>query len=149
MKRLFVILALLGLAPSALAELLGNGIWVQRGKAAAQEMTIETVGSARKITYRFRGPDGKWDDKNLVTITTALDGKDAPIVVNGKPTAQTMAVQRVDANHTSTVLKSSGKPYGISRAEISPDGKVMKVENEITDPIGGPVGKRTDYWDRK
>ena len=48
------------------------------------------------------------------------------------------------------VLKFQGKEEGISKAELSPDGKVLKVENEYTDPNpNGLVGKQIQYWDRQ
>jgi len=78
------------------------------------------------------------------------DGKDAAMLVDGKPTGQSMAIRKVDANHTHTVLKLNGKDCGTSRSEVSADGKVMTSEGEFTNPACGGVGKKTvSVWDRK
>ena len=149
MTRLAFILGLLGLSTMALADSFLVGTWLPRNSTSTLVMLVEEVGAGRKITYKAILPDGKFNDKMVMTMQTQLDGNDAPVLVNGKPTGETMAVRRIDANHMSTVLKMQGKQFGTSRAEVSPDGKVLKVDNEITDPIGGPVGKRIEYWDRK
>jgi hypothetical protein len=48
------------------------------------------------------------------------------------------------------VIRFQGKDVGTSKSELSPDGKVLKVENENTSSTGGPpVGKQIVYWDRK
>jgi hypothetical protein len=48
------------------------------------------------------------------------------------------------------VLKLQGKEASISKAELSPDGTVLKVEKEYTDPNpNGLVGKQIQYWDRQ
>jgi hypothetical protein len=48
------------------------------------------------------------------------------------------------------VLKFQGKEAGISKGEISPDGKVLKVENDNTvDSANGIAGKSAQYWDKK
>ena len=79
------------------------------------------------------------------TVLTPLDGKDVPLLVNGKPSGQTMGIKRIDSRHTVTVLRFQGKETGISKAEISPDGKVLKIETDYatsnptrkTDPVLG------------
>jgi hypothetical protein len=70
-------------------------------------------------------------------------------LVNGKPTGQTMGLRTIGSRHTVTVLKFQGKETDLSKAEISPDGKVLKVEddNAISNP-SGLVGKQLQYWDR-
>ena len=51
-------------------------------------------------------------------------------MVNGKPTGQTMGIKKMDGRHTVAVLRFQGKEAGILKGEISPDGKVLMVENE-------------------
>lgn len=112
-------------------------------------MTIEAWGpnGGRKITDVFHTPDGK---AATMSITTAMDGSDATVLVNGQPIPDTMAIKKVDDFHTVTVLKSKGKQYGISRATLSPDYKTITVENEITNAIDGhQIGKHTEVWVRK
>jgi len=71
-------------------------------------------------------------------------------LINGKPSGQTMGIKRIDSRHTVMVLKFQGKEAGISKAELSSDDKVLKVENEYTDPNPiGLAGKQIQYWDRQ
>ena len=146
MIRLTLLLALLSLGTTAVAQvtILELGTWVQRGAAAPLVLTIEKAGSGRKLTYRIRKPDGKFDSTFEMTVVTELDGKDAPTIINGKPTNESMAIKRLDALHAFTSLKRQGKEYGTSKAELSPDGKVMKVEDHI---FG--TEKKINYWDKK
>jgi hypothetical protein len=149
MARLLLVLFLLVTTNAARADMgiLGLGTWAQRNGVLV--LTIEEAGAARKLTYRTRGPDGKFM-AGALTVVTAGDGKDAPMLIDGKPTGQSMAIRKVDATHTHTVLKLNGKECGISRGEISADGKVMKSEDEYTNPACGAVGKKTvTVWDRK
>jgi hypothetical protein len=110
-------------------------------------MTIEACcGSAgRRIVYRVVGHDDVF-----MSIDSAMDGSEAPVLVGGKPTGETMAIKRVDDHHAVSVLRMNGKMFGTSKATISADGKTLTVENEITDAVQGHrVGKRTETWQRK
>jgi hypothetical protein len=146
MLRLAFLLALLGFGTAALAQtsILELGTWVQRGAAAPLVLTIQPEGSGRKLTYKIRKPDGKLDPTFEMTLVTQLDGKDSPTVINGKPTNETMAIKRLDALHAVTSLRRQGKEYGTSKAELSADGKVMKVEDHM---FG--TEKKINYWDKK
>jgi hypothetical protein len=149
MTRLPLAFFLLVLAAATQADMgvLALGTWVQRNGVLV--LTIEEAGAARKLTYRTRGPDGKFMKGDL-TLVTMGDGKDSPMLVDGKPTGQSLAIRKVDANHTLTVIRLNGKDCGTSRAEISADGKVMKSEDEYTNTACGMVGKKTvNLWDRK
>jgi hypothetical protein len=111
-------------------------------------MTVEELGTGWKLTYKVVGPDAP--GSIVSTVLTPLDGKDVPLLVNGKPSGQTMGIKRIDSHHTVTVLKFQGKETGISKAEISPDGKVLTVENDYaTSNPNGLVGKQIQYWDRQ
>jgi len=52
----------------------------------------------------------------VMTVTPPFDGSDAPMLVNGKPSGQTMGIKWVDAHHTITVLKMNGKG-GVRQAD--------------------------------
>ena len=151
MKRAMFVLSMLAVSTGASAQILEIGTWVQRGPSKTPlVLTIEMAGSGRKLTYRVRQPDGKVSEQAMLTIVTQLDGQDASMMANGQPTGSTMAIRKLDAHHAITVLKMQGQQYGTSKAEISADGKVMTVENEIT--LGQPgqdAGKHVEYWDRK
>ena len=76
--------------------------------------------------------------------------KNRLVMMNGLPSGQTMAARRIDDRHSTTVVKYQGKLFATSNAELSADGKVMKVENDVI--VGTPgqeVGQRIDYWDKQ
>ena len=111
-------------------------------------MKVEEVGTGWKLTYKVVGPTAAVS--TVSTVLTPLDGKDVPLLVNGKPSGQSMGIKRIDSRHTVTVLRFQGKETGISKAEISPDGKVLKVENDYaTSNPNGLVGKQIQYWDKQ
>jgi hypothetical protein len=123
-----------------------TGIWVRRDMPG-MTMTIHSWGaSGGRITYDIQ-MGGK---VSVMAIESALDGTDATVIVDGKPTPQTMAIKRLDDRHTFTVLKNGGKPAGTSKCEMSADGKTLTVENEIpATAAGGTPMKSTETWNRK
>jgi hypothetical protein len=110
-------------------------------------MTVERWGKGgRKLTYRIKVPAGEM----VSTIESPLDGSDAPVMLNGKPTGETMGIKRVDERHTVAVLKFNGQAFGTSRASFSPDFNTLTIENEITAAVAGrQIGKHTEVWLRK
>ena len=108
-------------------------------------MTIEACcNGGRRVIYHLVGSE------MVMSVTSPFDGSDAPVLVAGKPSGQTMAIKWVDKHHTITILKTNGKAVGISKATFSADGKKITVENEITSTAGGQaIGKQTEIWVRK
>lgn len=111
-------------------------------------MTIEPYGAGgSRITYRFKmDPKAK---ESVMIIESALDGSEAPVMVDGKPSAETMAIKRLDDRHTFTVVKMNGQPHGNSKSELSTDGKTLNVENEPSPLAPGGPAKTTQIWSRK
>jgi hypothetical protein len=143
-----VILAALD-SSSARAQL-SVGTWVRQDDdpaSAAMTMTVEACCGAggRRLTYRMTGRDDI-----LMTVETLMDGTDAPVLVAGKPSGETMGIKRLDERRAVAVLKMNGQEFGISRATISADGNTLTIENEITvGRAGEPVEKKTEIWVRK
>jgi hypothetical protein len=108
-------------------------------------MTVEEVGSGWKLTYKLVGPDAP--GTNVSTVLTPLDGKDVPVLVEGKPSGQTMGIKKIDSRHTVGVVKFQGKKMGISKGELSPNGKVLTVETDYAD--SNPIRKEIQYWDKQ
>ena len=108
-------------------------------------MTIEACcNGGRRLVYHLV------DLKTVMTIESRLDGSEAPVLVDGKPSAETMAINRVDDHHSITVVKMNGKPFGTSSATLSADGKTITVANDFSASVGGhPAGKFTETWVRK
>jgi hypothetical protein len=97
----------------------------------------------RRLTYHvdINGTE------TLLIVETKLDGSEAPVMMNGKPNGQTMAITRVDAHHASTVLRMNGKPFGTSQATLSADGRTLTVLDDFSSSVGDPqVGKYTEVW---
>jgi hypothetical protein len=147
------ILVVLGSALLLIAADGAIGTWIRQAGAGASAggqmtMTVEPWGAnGRKLTYRVKGQGGT---DMILTVESPMDGTDAPVLLNGKPSGETMGIKRVDSHHSVTVLKMNGQQFGISRATLSPDGKTITVENEITAQAGGrQPGKATETWLRK
>lgn len=121
--------------------------WVKRS-APPMMMTIEPAGSGIKITYRMLDPKGAPINQSIMTVVSGLDGKDAPTLVDGKDSGQTIAIRRIDATHTASVLKLQGKEYMKSQSELSPDGRSLKIENDAS-ASNPSAQKQIEYWDRK
>jgi hypothetical protein len=149
MMRIALGLCLLALASSASPQL-AVGTWNKRGDHAKMLMIIEPDGSATKITYKVLAPDGKPLPQGVMTLVTQMDGNEVPVLVNGKPSGETMAIRKIDERHTSTIVKMNGAPFGTSKSELSADGRTLRVENTATaDAPGQPAGPRVEYWDKQ
>ena len=139
--------ALLAIASPAVADNSPVGTWVKKDEAGNPKMilTIEQWGSNQaKVTWHVK------EAALVLTIVSKLDGSDAPVLVNGKPSGQTMAIKRIDKLHSSTVVKMNGKSFGTSKGAFSEDFKTLTVENDYAEPAGGnQAGKTTEVWIRK
>ena len=79
-------------------------------------MTVEACcRGGRKLTYRINMKG----TNSIMTVESPFDGTAVPVLVDGKPSAETMAIKRVDDHHTTTVVKVSGQPYGTSKSTLS------------------------------
>jgi hypothetical protein len=86
----------------------------------------------------------------LVLVQSTLDGADAPVLVAGKPSSETMAIKRVDDHHLTALVKMNGKTFSTSKSTLSADGKTLTVENDVTSSAAGqPVGKVVEVWVKK
>jgi hypothetical protein len=150
MKRTTFVMCLLSLSSIVRADILPAGTWVRRDPTQKNSriiMTVEAAGAGRKITYKFVTPEAPAG--YTMTVLTQFDGKDAPFMVDGKPSGQTVATRMIDSRHAAGVVKMNGKVTGTSKSEISPDGKVLKSENTTTTGAGGKVETTVEYWDKQ
>ena len=139
---------LAGAAPAGAADS-PVGTWVKKADAGkpAMTLTIDSWGRGKaKLTY-----DIKIKDTSMVlTIVSALDGSEAPVLMNGKPSGETMAIKLIDKLHSSTVVKMDGKPFGTSKGTFAPDYSTLTVENDFASAVAGNTpGKSTETWTRK
>jgi len=139
-------LLLTGASPAAAADS-PIGTWVKKAEAGKPAMTLEieqwSPGRA-KLTWRIA-------QANMVlTIVSTLDGSFAPLLMNGKPSGETMSIKLIDRRHATGVVKMNGKPFGTSKSTFSDDFKTMTVENDFSESMGGnQAGKSTEVWTRK
>jgi hypothetical protein len=131
-------------AVAGLAQAAGSDIGTWAKTEGTMTLTIEAHGSARRLVYHVK------DKPITLTVDSDLDGKDAPVMMNGKLSGETMAIRKVDAHHYSTVLKINGRPFGTSEATFSDDFSKMTVHTDIQRAeMGREVGKKTETWVRQ
>jgi hypothetical protein len=145
LKFFSLALCLATLTPMLRADILAIGTWVRRPNkdGGSSTMFIETAGTGRKLTFKVPIAGG---GITTMIVTTQLDGKDAPVLVDGKPSGETMAIRLMDDRHAVNVIKMNGNELLTQKSELSVDGKVIKVES-IPAVSGGQYG--TEYWDKK
>jgi hypothetical protein len=147
-KRLARGIAILGIMWAApLYAQLEVGTWVRTPtKAMPNSMTMKIevcCGGGRRLSYSFAAGD----QAMLMLVETKLDGSEAAVLVNGKPSGETMAITRVDAHHANTILRMNGKEFATSTATLSADGKTLSVINDCASTTGCmPLGKSTETW---
>lgn len=59
-------------------------------------------------------------------------------------------LEKIDDRHTFTIVKFEGKQTGISKSELSADGKTITAENDYS--VSGPQGSannRIQHWDKQ
>ena len=149
MMRIAFGLCLLALASGAWCQL-AVGTWNKRGDHPTLLMIIEPAGTGMKITYKVLTPDGRPLPQAIMTLVTQFDGNEVPVLVDGKPSGETMAIRRIDERHSSTIVKLNGAAFGTSKSELSADGRTLRVENTTSGDVPGqPAGTRIEYWDRQ
>lgn len=124
------------------------GTWIKKAEGYKPEMTmiIEAWSAGKgKLTYRVKGMGSI-----AVTIVSAMDGSEAPVLVSGKATGETQAIKLVDKYHSVTVVKMDGKPYGTMKGTFSKDFRTLTVENDFSAATGSSAsGKSKEVWVRK
>jgi hypothetical protein len=145
LARGIAILAILWAGP--LYAQLEIGTWVRTPtKAMPDSMTMKIeacCGSGRRLSYSF----GVGNQAMVMFVETKLDGSEAPVLINGKPSGETMAITRVDAHHASTILRMNGKEFATSKATLSADGRTLTVINDCESTAACmPIGKSTETW---
>lgn len=149
-KHIISLVCLLSRSSLVRADNLWSGTWVLREDASEGRltMTVEEVGTGWKLTHEVIGPTAA--ASTVSTVLTTLDGKEVPVLVNGRSSGQTMRIRKIDSHHTVAIMLSQGKGKFVSKSEISPDGKVFTVETDYT--TSNPIGRartQIEYWNRQ
>ena len=127
------------------------GTWVLRSDSAAAgdtEQATLTVTSwghgGRQFSYSIVLPGM---GVSSIVIKTAMDGREAPVIVNGRNIGETMAIKRQDSRHASSVVKWNGTPTGTSSETVSGDGSTLTIVTDLeADTPTAPAGKQTQVW---
>src|SRR5437762_1651818 len=96
---------------SSLQAQFSAGTWVQTAPMKGFTMTVEECcnGGRRLIFHVTLG-----QKQQTMAVESRFDGSDAPVLVDGKPNGETMALKRVDERRTATVFKRSGRVFRTS-----------------------------------
>jgi hypothetical protein len=123
------------------------GTWVQTAPMKGLTMTVEEccTGGRRLVFHVTVG-----QKTQTMSVESRFDGSDAPVLVDGKPNGETMALKRVNERQTTTVFKRNGRVFRTSTAAESADQRTLTVENEFIDTADGRVtGKMKETYARK
>lgn len=151
MKFRVLVLVLLFVAP-VFATDSPVGTWIRQNDPASPlpagvviQMEIEKWGNSGKLTYHFPAMQGQ--PAMVMTVETNLDGKDAPVIMNGKPSGETMAIKKIDDHHFSTVIKMNGQQVGSGTSTFSDDFNTLTSEGTMSG--GSNPTKTKEVWLRK
>jgi hypothetical protein len=142
-----MIVALTLTSASSLRAQFSVGTWVQTAPMKGFTMNVENCcnGGRRLIFHVTLG-----EKPQTVTVDSRFDGSDAPVLYDGKPNGESMALKRIDDLRTSTVFKRASKVYRTSTSTESVDRKTLTVQNDFIDPADGRVtGKMTETYMRQ
>jgi hypothetical protein len=150
-KRLACGIAVLALGSAqTLYAQMEVGTWVRQATASMPAITMEVedcCSGGRRLIYHvlIGGAEA------LLTVESRFNGSDAPVLMNGKSTGETMAITRGDAHHASAIVRMNGNVFvGKWQATLSRDGRTLTVINDFSSSDGGKqVGKYTEIWVRK
>ena len=120
--------------------------WV-RTDAHVQGMTMTVEACCNgglRLIYQIPVPN---QPAMTMTVNSPMDGTEAPALVGGKPSGETMAIKRLDDHRYTAVLKMNGATIGTSNGTVSADGKTLTVES-VTN-AGGKADKVIETWVRK
>ncbi len=147
MIGVFAFLLALGWAGLAHAQLGVGTTWLRTdAKGKGITMTLEACCNGG-LRFIWQIPSMGGQPAVTMTVDSPMNGAEAPTLVGGKPTGQTMAVKRVDDHHYSAVVMMNGKPFGTSNGTVSADNKTMTVESAFG--MGGQTEKTIETWVRK
>ncbi len=122
------------------------GTWVRKPMDSVSTMTMKVeacCGGGRRLTYHIVIGDTSKD----MIVESPFDGSEVPVMIDGKPSGETMAIKMVDSHHASTVVKMNGQPFGKGVSTLSADGKTITVNGDLSTSVGGgSFSTYTEIW---
>jgi hypothetical protein len=97
--------------------------------------TVEETSDGTKYTMKGENADGT---PISYGFTVKFDGNDYPATGTMPGGADSISINKIDANHYEATLKKAGKEVGKSKLEISKDGKVASLTSKGTTADGKP-----------
>jgi len=149
-RRLIGVLAFLmvvGWASQAHAQFAVGTTWVrtdEAGKGIVLNLEACCNGGLRLV---YQIPPMGSRPASTMSVDSPMNGTEAPTLLAGKPTGQTMAIKRVDDHHLTAVLKVNAQPAATYKSAISADNKSMTVEGVVG--TGSQAQTVTETWVRK
>jgi hypothetical protein len=137
----------LGWAGQAHAQLAVGTTWLRtdpQGKGIVLSIEACCNGGLRLI---WQIPPMGGQPATTMTVDSPMNGTEAPMLVAGKPSGQTMAIKRVDDHHYSAIVKMNGQPFGTSNGTVSADNRTMTVDSAFG--VGSQAQKIIETWVRK
>jgi hypothetical protein len=140
-------LMVVGWTSQAHAQLAVGTTWVRTdavGKGIVMNVEACCNGGLR-LVYQIPPMGGQ--PASTMSVDSPMNGTEAPTLIAGKPSGQTMAIKRVDDHHLTAILKMNGQPVATYKGTISPDNKSMTVDGVIG--TGSQTQKLTETWVKK
>jgi hypothetical protein len=137
----------LGWAGHVHAQLAAGTTWL-RTDAQGQGIVLSVEACCNgglRLTWQLPGTGGQ--PASRLTVDSPMNGTEAPVLMGGKPSGETMAIKHVDDHHYTAVVKMNGKPFGTSNGTVSADSKTMTVDSAFG--TGSQTQKITETWVRK
>jgi hypothetical protein len=78
------------------------GTWVRKPVDSLSSMTMKVeicCGGGRRLTYHLVVGNTTKD----MIVESPFDGSEVPVMMDGKPSGETMSIKLVDSHHASTV----------------------------------------------
>lgn len=140
-------LVVVGGASQAQAQLAVGSTWLRTDEAGKGiVLNVEACcNGGRRLVYQIPSMGGQ--PATTMSIDSSMNGTEAPTLVAGKPSGQTMAIKRVDDHHVVAVVKMNGQPFATYNGTISADYKSMTVEGVVG--TGSQAQKVTETWVRR
>jgi hypothetical protein len=140
-------LMVVGWTSQAHAQFAVGTTWV-RTDAAGKGIVLNLEACCKgglRLVYQIPPMGGQ--PASTMTVDSPMDGTEAPVLIAGKPSGETMAIKRADDHHLTAVVKMNGQPFATYKATISPDNKSMTVDG--VSGTESQTQKLTETWVRK
>ena len=138
-------LMVVGWASGVHAQLGVGTAWVRtdaQGKGIVLNVEACCNGGLRLV---YQAPPGQ--PASTMSVDSPMNGTEAPALIDGKPSGETMAIKRVDDHHLTAILKMNGQPFATYSGTVSPDNKALTVDSVYG--TGSQTQKITETWVRK